>query len=345
MSIDCERRATGCRIDTFTRRNGEFVVLENERVRTEVWLTKGADILELRYKPADLNVLWRGDRELYDSGSYVAPASGGGAFIDYFTAGWQEVFPNGGVPCEFAGAHLGQHGEVALLPWRCAVLRDDPACVEVEFSVRTHRTPFSLVRRMRLDAGGAKLVLDETITNLGGQPLPFMWGHHPGFGPPFLEPGCEIAVAGGTIAVPHRPARPGARLVSGARSGWPVATTADGGEVDLGVFPGLDTHCDDDFCVEDVEAGWVTLRNPRLGLTVRMDWNTEVFPHLWCWYVAAGSADHPFYGGLTQLALEPFSSPIGSLVENVERGSVQTLDAGASISSTLSIAFAEDALC
>jgi hypothetical protein len=102
-----------------------------------------------------------------------------GAFLDYFTGGWQEILPNGGGPCTYRGAKLGQHGEVALLPWEADVVQDEEAGVAVRFIARTHRTPFRLERTLSLAGDGAAVRIDERLTYEGCEELAFMWGHHP----------------------------------------------------------------------------------------------------------------------------------------------------------------------
>lgn len=48
-----------CRTDEFLWRGHRLIVLENELLRIGVLASKGADLVELRYKPRDLDLLWR----------------------------------------------------------------------------------------------------------------------------------------------------------------------------------------------------------------------------------------------------------------------------------------------
>jgi hypothetical protein len=66
---------------------------------------------------------------------------------------------------------LGQHGEVALLPWDVRVVEDRAERIEVEFSVETVRTPFRLVRRMILESDSPVLHLQESLSNLGEEDM------------------------------------------------------------------------------------------------------------------------------------------------------------------------------
>ena len=334
-SLRPSRRAHGCRLDVFERDGQTVVVLENAQLRVAVTPTKGADITELRLKALDLDLLWRGPHRLYELGRYVPPRpSSRGSFLDYFTGGWQEVLPNGGGPCTYLGAELGQHGEVALLPWDADVVRDDADGVSVSFTVRTHRTPFLLERTLSLDGEGAALRIEERLTNEGREELAYMWGHHPGFGPPFVAPGCMIDLPGGTV-VTHDGGRKGGRLAGPLRTPWPFGRSESGDEVGLDVFPPLEAESDEDFHVEELAAGWVALRNPALGAGIALSWELDVFPYLWIWLVASGSWGYPYYGRLVHVALEPFSSPIGNLVDNDARGTAPHLAPGASVETTM----------
>ena len=182
-----------CRVNEYQWRQQQLIVMENELLRVGVLASKGADIVELRYKPRDLDVLWHSPQALLSPAEYVPTvARRAGAFLDYYPGGWQEIFPSAGPGTVLGGAELGQHGEVSLLPWDVRVVCDTPERLAVEFSVETLRTPFRIVRKMILESGVAQLRFEEQVSNAGEEALPFAWGHHPAFGAPFLAEGCRI---------------------------------------------------------------------------------------------------------------------------------------------------------
>src|SRR5262249_51823725 len=150
--------------------------------------SKGADIVEFRYKPRDLDVLWHAPQPLLPPGQLVPTISSKiGSFLDHYSGGWQEIFPAGGSPTEYKGIEFGVHGEVCLLPWDVIVQEDSASRIAVKFAVETIRTPFRLERTLILRSGSPVVEIEESVTNLGEEELAFMWGHHPAFGPPFLE--------------------------------------------------------------------------------------------------------------------------------------------------------------
>ncbi len=340
MPIVHEPRRHRCRISTYVRSGHEFIVLENAEIRVTVLLSKGADITEFRHKKHDLDLLWRSPQELLPPGQTITTVErDNGAFLDHFPGGWQEVLPNGGDACTYRGAKLGQHGEVALLPWTATVVEDTPDRISVRFAVRTRRTPFRLERTMTIIEHEPVLEMQESVTNEGGERLAYMWGHHPGFGPPFIEPGCTIDLPeGGVIATPApTPASPAARFIPGRRSPWPSAEDRNGDMVRLDVTPPSDTGTTDSVTVSGLAEGWAAVTNPRLGCGIGLVWDIEVFPFVWCWTVWGSRSGYPFYGKLQHLAIEPFSSPIGTLVENVTRGTAPELDPGETASTTMSV--------
>lgn len=115
------------------------------------------------------------------------------------------------------GAELGRHGEVVLLPWDWEIIEDSPSRVSVRFWVRTVRMPFTLERLMFLNSNQAVLNFDEVLTNDGGEELPYMWGHHPAFGEPFLDQSCILDVPASGVEVHSGDLHPGNRLQPGER--------------------------------------------------------------------------------------------------------------------------------
>jgi hypothetical protein len=86
------------------------------------------------------------------------------------------------------------------------------------------------------------------------------------------------------------------------------------------------TH--DTFTIVPQEA-WFAVRNRGLDLGLMVSWDRAAYPYLWTWQVYGGAWGYPYYGRAYALALEPFSSPAGTLTANIERGTAKTLEAGA----------------
>ena len=137
-----------------------------------VLLDRGAEMVEFRYKPLDLDPLLRLPGELRNPArDQPSVGAAGGAFLDYYAGGWQEILPNGGQPAVHRGAEYGQHGEVSLVPWSSEVTEDSSERIALRCTVRALRTPLLLERTMMLERGRAVLTLDERLTSEAGDKL------------------------------------------------------------------------------------------------------------------------------------------------------------------------------
>ena len=95
------QRNWGARVHETTHYGIDAVVLENAKLRVTVLAGKGTDIVELNYKPLDVDFA-----PVSPGGVRVPRTDQGDAFMDHYPGGWQEVLPNGGVPGTHAGATL-----------------------------------------------------------------------------------------------------------------------------------------------------------------------------------------------------------------------------------------------
>lgn len=141
----------------------------------------------------------------------------------------------------------------------------------------------------------------------GNAATAFAWGHHPTFGPPFLEAGCEIATDARTVVTHDHHHDDAMRLQPNRRSPWPHVAARGGGTVDLSSVPGPDARSHDWAYLTEFREGWVALRRPRDGLGVALRWDTTVMPHLLAWQNYGGAAGAPWFGRAYVLGLEPVS--------------------------------------
>lgn len=220
----------GCRYLEFACGDNRFLTMENDAIKLTFWLNKGADLVELRHKASDIDVMWRAPWPIPEAGRYLPPATDGlTGFFDYYPGGWQEVFANVHLAVsDVANAPLGLHGEACLLPWTYEAVEQSASRLRIRLSVRLSRMPFRLEKTVGLELGQLGFALDERIVNEGGETLPYSWGHHPAFGAPLLEAGCRIDVPQGSVA--DIPEGSSARY-AGQRSVWPhLAVRGDGSE-------------------------------------------------------------------------------------------------------------------
>ncbi|MBB4662833.1 DUF4432 family protein [Conexibacter arvalis] len=231
MALHRLRRNHGARVSEAEVDGMALVTLENEPLRLTVLAGKGADVIELLYKPLDLDLCWAREQPLANPAR--RPPSGHddvATYLDWYPGGWQEVLPSAGAPSAHAGAAFGQHGEAHLAPWDHEIVTDTPAEVAVRFRVRLRRLPLLLERTMTLRAGEPVVRVRERLVNEGAVEQRAMWGWHVVFGAPFLEPGMRIRLPDGTRVLPHPDdvALGGRRIDpgDGAPFAWPLARAA-----------------------------------------------------------------------------------------------------------------------
>ncbi|MCD9023531.1 DUF4432 family protein [Cohnella silvisoli] len=324
-----QQRNYGCRIhDHVTYHQMKTIVLENELVRIGILLDKGTEIFEFLYKPNDTDIMWLSANGVQNPNEYLPTSPDGtSVFLDYYSGGWQEVFPNGGPPSTSLGASFGQHGEVTNMPWEYTIVEDTQDKVTVEFTVRTKKTPFILRKRLSLTSGRCALTIEETVENLSAVEIPVMWGQHIVFGHPFLNKNSYIEIAEAVDVIPHdTPICSIGRRVQGNRTHrWPLAKSETGESVDLSVLPERGTPSEMLY-LHNFMAGLYKVVSPDKGISVAVQWDVSVFPYLWYWQEFGATTSYPWYGRHYNIGLEPFSSmPTTGLADAVKNNTALKL--------------------
>lgn len=329
-------RNYGCRVnDELVYRGVRVMVVENELIRVGILLDQGTDIYEFVHKPTDTDFMWRSPNGVRAAGSHLPSSySPGGSFLEYYEGGWQELVPQGGGKCNYRGAELGQHGEVFGLPWRHQVLVDEPECVSVKTWVRTRRTPFLLEKTLTVRSGRPVLEIAETLTNEGQVAMDLMWGHHPAFGPPFLDDSCVLYAPANEVYCDANGEDP-ARFAPGQRFPWPVGQGLNGEPVDVSRITPPEDRVSDMLFLTNLSEGWYGLTNHRRGVGFGMSFDTQVFRHLWYWLSLGGTLGAPSWGRNYVCAVEPFSSYPGTLTEVMKQGQHLTMQPGEQLSTWL----------
>jgi hypothetical protein len=312
-------------------RNGHAVlILENELLKIVILPRKGADVCELVDKRAGVNFLLKTPKGLVPPGE-AEPAD----FLDNYEGGWQELFPNTDTACDYKGKRLPFHGEVALLPWKFLVERDDAEETSVRFAVRCRQSPFQLQRLMRLRAGKAELEIEEVVINHCEDPAEFVWGHHLVLGGDFLEEGCRLEMPAKVLTTRDELYEPAtARLAPGQREPWPYARGRREGEwIDLGRVRGPEVHSHDEIFITELSRGEIAVTNPRLRLRFALEWDESVFPWVVLWQPFGGS-DEPPLTGIYGLGIEPWVWP-DNLEAASNHGKAIKVSAGESFSTKL----------
>ena len=328
-----EHDTSRSRVSSGTTNGWDTVSLENDRIRVVVLPGKGAEILSIEdlSSGSPVNVLWKAPWALRPQGLSSATSSGSqGVWMDHYVGGWQVLFPNAGDPCTYMGAELSFHGEASLAPWDCSIVEttNGPGA---DLSADLMRSPFRISRHMSVDAVAPVLRFTETITNTGNERMPYMWGHHPAYGAPFLCEGARLTIPAKTYLgdVANAPGR--TRIAPNARGTWPHAIASDGGTVDVSIIPGPGAGYANMGYALDLSNGWYALESPATGIGVAVTWPLEVMPSVWVWQEFNGGQGYPWYGRSYVMGVEPHSSwPGHGLLGAIKAGTARWLEPGAS---------------
>jgi hypothetical protein len=306
--------------DGATRGPWAALELASDELAVALLPGKGCDIVEVVDRRSGVDVMLRTPWGF--GRPPVASSSSFERWLEAYSGGWQVLLPNGGDEATVGGAQWGFHGEAGMVPWQV----DEQDAGSARLSAWLISAPLELGRDVRVE--GRSLVVEERVRNAGDDEVEVMWGHHPAFGAPLIEPGATIAPRCRSFVADDR--APGAGLAPGIRSAWPHAELEDGGTIDLSVIPPLDVPRSVLGYLTDFEVGEYTIANARIGLSATLRWPHELFPHAWFWQELHGLPDFPWYRRMYAQAVEPGTTyPAQGIVRARERGGVPlTLAAG-----------------
>ncbi|GAA3698372.1 hypothetical protein GCM10022224_075460 [Nonomuraea antimicrobica] len=297
-----------------TRLGWDIVTLRSAYAEVEVLPGKGGDILSVRRPSDGVNLLWSTPWGLRPRGALSAATDSEGRLMEAYPGGWQTVFPNGGNAASAQGTTWGMHGEAWLAPFDWHL---DASATTIEMTAELVHSPFRILKRITVD--GPRVAVTETITHRGGHSVDVMWSHHPAFGPPFLSADCVIDSTATHLTVDAVPPGGPTDVQPGATGTWPHVASRPGGEpADLRRVPHPRAGVSRMAYLSGFPTGLVTLRNTRLDLGARLEWNATLMPYAWYWLEAAGTPGFPWYQGVYVLGIEPATSIPGLGIEQAQ---------------------------
>lgn len=306
-------RAAGARAVTTSWRGLDALVLENAALRVTVVPSMGGHVAELVDRAGDRDLLWHNPRAM------PRPAPYGAYFDDWWSGGWDEIFPSGD-SSRLHGERLPYMGELWCVPW------DASLSVTADGQVASiHAGAFGTIaaarfeRRLSLAADEAVLRAHYRIENLDVRPLPFTWGIHPAF----------------AVGPTHRIDHPATAMLVGASSSpelgvpgdvypWPWMPDPTGatGRRDISLVRDRDAAVFGGHWATELADGWLALTDTRTRRGLAIVFDREVFPCAWLWQVYGGWRGHH------HLALEPWTSLPMDLEGAIAAGRARTLAPG-----------------
>jgi galactose mutarotase-like enzyme len=299
----------GCRLSWIHVRGDRCLVLGNDAAEVAVNLDHGAHLYRLLDRRTGIQVLHRDPR-----GSR-----------HYRVGGWYELFPNAGAPCRHQEFSLSRAGDIQHRPFRARVLETTRSRIQVELTARSADMPFRVHKRITVTDDLPGVLVQETITNLSGRPLAFLWGQHITFGRPFLAAGTRVVAPGVLWSADPATETPNAPYAPRATGPLHALPRIGGGTVDLTSFP--DHRFSAMLFSGPLAEAAYSVHSPACDLAVDVRWDGAAFPRLWLWATNGGSAADP---GLVAMAIEPQASEVHGLANAVRAGRAPVLDPGAS---------------
>ncbi|MCA9858218.1 MAG: aldose 1-epimerase [Thermomicrobiales bacterium] len=309
------------------------VTIENDRISVTLLPDKGADIYQWVHKRTGVDVLWKSPWGLRRPGAGIPTSFDSSVtWMEWYPGGWQVLFPSGGGPVTYKGVELSFHGEASAVPWDIDDLGSDERAAWLRLSTRLARSPFALERTIELDHDASSFLLRETVRNDGGEPMDYMWGHHPAFGAPFLSDDCRIDTNARHLVADDAYDPPSNPIETGQTYEWPHGAR-DGDATDLSIVPGESaSRATLGYFDGYGEIAWYGITNSHLGIGAGLAWRREDFPHAWFWQEMHASPSFPWYKGAYVMAIEPNTTwPGQGLVAAMEKtGTHRVLQPGES---------------
>lgn len=313
-------RNYGCRYHEVIYKGFKTLILENEKLRTTIMVDKGTDIIELLYKPKDIDFMWKSPIDCEASSKNpVTKELPSGGFLDVYEGGWQELLPSITTPTNYKNMGLGFHGEVFLLPWNYQVVVDTPEEVKIKFFVRMRRAPLFVTKYITITSDSSVLHFDEEVENEGDEEFKFMWGHHPALGKPFLDENCVIDLPENAKGQMYQIDFSGnSPFEPKTEFDWPNAPDKNNNIIDISKTMSPDKKTAFNTYVKNLKEGWYGITNLKKEIGFGMKWDINVFKYMLIWSVYRGFYDFPFYGRTYNIALEIYSAIPDCLDEVIE---------------------------
>jgi hypothetical protein len=328
--------------DDWSLKGMKVVYLENAFLRIGILADRGSDIFEFKYKPLDLDFLLRLDKGIQNPAQvFTQMRDTHNQSEDYYYGGWQEILPNS-PSFNYRGASLGLHGEVSLIPWKYAIVKNTAEEVAVKFWTRPLRMPLLIEKTLSLEKNSAQLKITEQLTNESGTQLDIMWGHHIAFGLPFLNEGASIDTNAKTMEVHDDIVAP-RRYKAGKTYNWPQAEDPTGKAFDASVIPDTSAPAYRDLSFlsnfdSTTNKAHYTITNAQQKVGFKVNWDANLFKCLWLWQERNASQDFPWWGKCYTVALEPWTSKYTNEPDKaIQNGEWLSIKAGEVISTSLSV--------
>lgn len=287
------------------RRGWEVLQLSSDLVAIEIIPGLGGTITSLRRISDQSETLYSTPWGLQhrDSAALAHPRS---SSIAGSPGGWASLFPDGGDLAGECDEDLDAEARICWLDW-------DSANSSVVLTGRLTRTPFELTKTISVRHD--TVTITETVLNVGGQRVEVIWGTQLNLGGDLLGPDTVVDSRAGVV-------NPDPELAGGADyddlTPWPRAHGMDT-MINLRTLPASNAAESRLAYLSDFSTPGITVRRPALGLSVELQWDSEIWPFAWYCVEAGRREDFPWFRQGYFLSLTPCSSWPAHGVDEVRR--------------------------
>jgi len=293
-------------------RDWEVLRLSSGAVEVDVVPGRGGTVTGIR-RSDGASLLWSTPWGLRHRGAGSIPGTSEAAMLDTYPGGWQTLFPNGGDTAVVHGVEWGVDGELRLT-WLDWSLEDDALVL----TGRLARSPFAVRRTIRVE--DHTVVVEERLTNEGGDPLEVMWGSQVALGGDLVGPGTTVST---TASVVHPDPRHSSGTTYDDIMPWP-RSHGPHTVVNLSRLPGPDAEESRLAYLTDFDRPAVTVRSADGRVGVDLEWDAS-WPHLWYSLEAGGRSGYPWFSRGYFLALTPSTSWPAHGLHEARRSSASTV--------------------
>jgi hypothetical protein len=160
--------------------------------------------------------------------------------------------------------------------------------------------------------GRPELVFRHRLSNLGTQPVPFVWSLHVAH-PIGRDSRVHLPAARLAVEAPYL----GRVQPGNDELGWPAYK-----DHDLSRLPGPESGLTEWLYPQNLREGWCAVNHPSAGVGLALAFDRSVFSTVWLFGVYGGWRGHHV------LLTEPSTSPPGGLAANAAAGTAAILGAG-----------------
>ncbi|MDR3573193.1 MAG: hypothetical protein P4L50_04995 [Anaerolineaceae bacterium] len=318
----------------------ETLVYRTEWHGVEAWTLASSDlsvtmIPAMGAKIVSLVDRFSGTEWLIGPGSRpFRPVAYGADFEHQDMSGWDEMFPTI-VACKYpgSGVHYGvslpDHGEAWALPWQI----EQAGNGRLSLTMQGAALPYQLTRTADCPQPNT-LRLRYSLTNMGSEPMPYVWAAHPQFicgtdGQVIFPP--EITQVINTIPESWGWGPPETSFE------WPQATGLQGLPVrpDL-IGPVTLKQARKFFALAQDRPTWAAVLRRNSGNWVRFEWDSQAVPYLGLW-VDEGALNHD-----SVATPEPTTGWYDDLALAYQKGEVTIAPAGETRLWTLTVRLGHD---